>query len=129
MGGPKVSLDGGDGDLFEFAHQRPQAPVGVGPCAVLVYLFGAEDLAHRLGFNLAGPEPIRPVQVRGVGVAVATGAATAHGAGQYRPRQSGAEGDDLGQDTPGPVGGISAERHGYTFAPGEHPPLGGYPSV
>ena len=62
-------------------------------------------------------------------MAMAAGATTAHGAGQYRARQGRAQGSDLGQDAPGPVGGVSAERHGYTFAPGEHPPPGGYHSV
>ena len=58
------------------------------------------------------------MEVRRVGVAMAARAATAHGAGQYRPGQDGAEGGDLGRDATGPVGGFSAERHGYTFALG-----------
>ena len=106
----------GEGEVFQLGDQLAQAAVVVQPLPVIGNLVVGDQAADGLAGPLAGPVPVRTVQLRRVGVAAAAGPAAAHaplhkGAGQ-RQAQSG----ELGGDGRGAV--LRAGRHGSIVARG-----------
>jgi len=99
----------GEGEVFQLGDQLAQAAVVADPLPVVVDLVVGDQAADGLAGPLAGPVPVRAVQLRRVGVAAAAGPAAAHaplgeGAGQ-RQAQAG----EFGGDARGAV--LGAGRH------------------
>src|SRR5271154_3901803 len=93
-----VTLYGVDAERFDFADQGAQGAFVVEPLLVLGDLLFAQYLAHRLVVDLAGPEPVGPVELRGFGVAATAGFGAVHGAleqgaGDDRPDLGDGRGD------------------------------------
>ena len=99
----------GESEVFQLGDQLAQAAVVADPLPVVGDLVVGDHAADGLAGPLAGPVPVRAVQLRRVGVAAAAGPAAAHaplheGAGQRK-----AQAGELGGDARGAV--LGAGRH------------------
>ena len=114
-----------DGDGFEFGDELAQVAVGVEVGAEPFGVFGGEGPGDGPAADLAGPGRVGAVQLRGVGVAVASGALAAGGAVGERAGQDQADLAEFGLDLLVPAGRVV---HGdrIPYPPGRrHPPLSG----
>ena len=75
-----VLVGDGEGEVFQLGDQLAQPAVVVDPLLVVVDLVVGDQAADGLAGPLAGPLPVRAVQLGRVGVAAAAGIAAAHAA-------------------------------------------------
>jgi hypothetical protein len=85
-----IGLDDGQAERLEVADEGSQPPFVIEPGSVVVELLVAEDAGQGLGFDLARPLVIGPVQRRRIAVAAtvrmpAARQALGQGAGQHEP--------------------------------------------
>ena len=93
----------GQGKVFQLGDQLAQAAVVADPLPVVVDLVVGDQAADGLAGPLAGPLPVRAVQLRRVGVAAAAGPAAAHAPLDEGARQRQAQAGQLGGDARGAV--------------------------
>ena len=96
-GSPFVGFEGGHAESLESRDELSEAAVVVDPDAVLTGLVPAQPAADGLRRDLAGPVPIRPVQLRRIAVTGAVVPPTTSATFADRSRQDTAAAGDLGQ--------------------------------
>jgi hypothetical protein len=113
---PGVLFDDGEAERLKFAGQCPQRLGVVEPLLVITRLVVGEHAGHGLRGHFAGPEPIGPVELGRVGVAVAPRPPAACLTLRQGSRQDEADAGDVLMEAFGLGTATGVELHLFRFA-------------